>query len=418
MTGRNILLVLTGGIATYKSAEIARGLVKQGALVRVVMTANACRFITPLTFQAITSQPVFTDGSYFLENGEMSHIALAREADVVLIAPATANIIGKMANGIADDLVSTLLLTVRQPVLVAPAMNCRMYEHPAVQRNLRTLRADGIETIGPCTGELACGEEGAGRMADPQEIIARVAGILKGRDDAKASAKVSKDTTRDMDGLRVVITAGPTREAIDAVRFLSNRSSGKMGYAIAEAAVRRGAKVVLISGPTNLPRPSGLDSFLQVTTAAEMKGAVIGRMPGTSLLIMAAAVADYRPAGTAPGKIKKDSASLTIQLERTDDILMEIGARKDRPVTVGFAAEMENLITNAQEKLNRKRLDMIVANDVSRPDIGFDSEQNEVTVITAPGITSSGATEKLPLMTKSRLADEILKRVLNILRKP
>lgn len=413
MTGRNILLVVTGGIAAYKSAEIARGLVKQGALVRVVMTANACRFIAPLTFQAITSQPVFTDGSDFLENGEMSHIALAREADVVLIAPATANIIGKMANGIADDLVSTLLLTVRQPVLVAPAMNCRMYEHPAVQRNLRTLRADGIETIGPCTGELACGEEGAGRMADPREIIAGVAGILKGRDDAEASAKAPpkspKDTTRDMDGLRVVVTAGPTREAIDAVRFLSNRSSGKMGYAIAEAAVKRGAKVVLISGPTSLPRPSGLDSFLQVTTAAEMKEAVIGRMTGTSLLIMAAAVADYRPAGTALGKIKKDSASLTVQLERTDDILMEIGARKDRPVTIGFAAETENLVANAQEKLNRKRLDMIVANDVSRPDIGFDSEQNEVTVITAPG-----ATEKLPLMTKSRLADEILERVLNI----
>lgn len=394
--GQKILLGITGSIAAYKAVEVARGLVKKGALVQVVMTANACRFIAPLTFAAVTGRPACTDDTDFMENGEMSHISLAAKSDLVLVAPATANILGKAANGIADDLLSTLLLVARQPILMAPAMNCRMYEHPAVQSNIRLLGARGVEIIGPCSGDLACGEEGSGRMTDPADIIARVEELLAG--------------TGDLQGKKIVVTAGPTREPVDPVRFISNRSSGKMGYAIARAAARRGARVVLVSGPTSLSRPTGLEYYAGITTASEMREAVLSHSKGADALIMAAAVSDYRPTDAAAQKIKKQGDTLTIVLEKTPDILAEIGGRAIRPILVGFAAETENLEKNAREKSRSKKLDLIVANDVSKPGIGFDSDDNEAVIMTA-----TGRAEHLPLMSKNQLADRILDRVVALL---
>lgn len=394
--GQKILLGITGSIAAYKAVEVARGLVKKEALVQVVMTANACRFIAPLTFAAVTGRPVCTDDTDFMENGEMSHISLAAQSDLVLIAPATANIIGKAANGIADDLLSTLLLVARQPILMAPAMNCRMHEHPAVQSNIRLLGTRGVEILGPCSGDLACGEEGSGRMIDPADIIARVEEILTG--------------AGDLQGKKIVVTAGPTREPVDPVRFISNRSSGKMGYAIALAAARRGARVVLVSGPTSLSRPAGLESYAGITTASEMREAVLSHSEGADALIMAAAVSDYRPTDAAAQKIKKQGDTLTIVLEKTRDILTEIGRHKKRPLMVGFAAETEDLEKNAQEKCRRKKLDLIVANDVSKPGVGFDSDDNEAVIMTA-----TGRAEHLPLMSKTQLADRILDRVAALL---
>lgn len=392
VTGKRVLLGVTGSIAAYKAVEIARGLVKKGVLVQVVMTDSACRFVTPLTFAAVTGRPVCTNETDFLENGEMSHISLAAKSDLVLVAPATANIMGKAANGIADDLLSTLLLVARPPILMAPAMNCRMHEHPAVQANIRLLTSRGIQMIGPCSGDLACGEEGSGRMIDPADIIARAEEMLYG--------------AGDLQGKKIVVTAGPTREPVDPVRFISNRSSGKMGYAIARAAALRGASVVLVSGPTALSRPAGLESYAGITTASEMREAVLSHSRGADVLIMAAAVSDYRPTDAAAQKIKKQGDTLTISLEKTPDILAEIGGRAKRPLLVGFAAETENLEKNAREKCRGKKLDLIVANDVSKPGIGFDSDDNEAVIMTA-----TGQAEHLPLMSKSQLADRILDRV-------
>lgn len=395
--GRRVLLGVTGSIAAYKAVEVARGLVKKGALVQVVMTAAACRFVTPLTFAAVTGLPVCTDDTDFLENGEMSHISLATRSDLVLVAPATANIIGKAANGIADDLLSTLLLVARPPVLMAPAMNCRMYENPAVRKNIEALRARGIQMEGPCSGDLACGDEGSGRMADPADIIARVEELL---------APVG-----DLAGRKIVVTAGPTREPLDPVRFISNRSSGKMGYAIAEAAVRRGARVILVSGPVSIPPPPGLEACDAVTTAAKMREVVLDRLEGADALIMAAAVSDYAPKHPAAEKIKKKEDTLSVTLEKGPDILAEVGKLRKRPLLVGFAAETENQEKNAREKCLRKKLDFIVANDVSKPGIGFDSDDNEVVIISA-----SGNATHIPLMSKSRLADTILDRIVALLR--
>ncbi|MDH4099664.1 MAG: bifunctional phosphopantothenoylcysteine decarboxylase/phosphopantothenate--cysteine ligase CoaBC [Nitrospirota bacterium] len=395
--GRRVLLGVTGSIAAYKAVEIARGLVKKGALVQTVMTASACRFVTPLTFAAVTGQPVFTNEIDFTENGEMSHISLAAQSDLVIVAPATANIIGKAAGGIADDLLSTLLLVARPPILMAPAMNCRMYEHPAVQKNIETLRTRGIEMEGPCSGDLACGEEGSGRMADPSDIIARAEAMLA--------------QSGDLAGRIIMVTAGPTREPLDPVRFISNRSSGKMGYAIAEAAVRRGARVILVSGPVSLPQPSGLEAYDTVTTAAEMHDAVMGRLGGADALIMAAAVSDYSPDQPAAKKIKKQDDTLAVTLQKNPDILAEVGKRRKRPLLIGFAAETENLEKNAREKCRSKKLDLIVANDVSKPGIGFDSDDNEALLLSA-----SGDATPLPRMSKSRMADAILDKIAILLQ--
>ena len=325
----------------------------------------------------------------------MYHISLAQEADLVLVAPATANILAKMAAGIADDLLSTTLLATRAPVLVAPAMNTRMYEHPATRHNLSVLRERGVKVVGPGSGSLACGEEGEGRMAEPEELLEAVRQELEGRGRLR--------------GVRVVVTAGGTREPLDAVRFLGNRSSGKMGFALAEAALLEGAEVVLVSGPTWLEPPAGA-AYFAVETAREMRDCVLREAACADVVIKAAAVADFAPAQAVPGKVKKEEAGLTLELERTPDILAELGAAK-RPgqVLVGFSAETGQVLENAAGKLRRKNLDLVVANDVSRPDAGFDVDTNQAVLVEA-----DGTAEELPLMTKAELARLVVERVAEI----
>ncbi len=389
-----VVLGVTGGIAAYKAADLARRLSKSGYRIKTVMTENATRFVTPLTFESVTGEEVAT--SLFREGLKpMYHISLAQEADLVVVAPATANIIAKMAAGIADDLLSTTLLSTRAPILLAPAMNSTMYLHPATQANLSVLRGRGVRIIGPGSGLLACGEEGEGRMADPEEIMAAVSEELEGR--------------QALHGIRVLVTAGGTREPLDAVRFLGNRSSGKMGFAIAEAARQEGAQVVLVSGPTWLEPPCGVE-YIPVETARQMHDVVLDRAKDAEVVVKAAAVADFRPVHTQVGKVKKDQAGLVLELERTPDILAELGAVK-RPgqVLVGFSAETETVVENALDKLRRKNLDLIVANDVSRSDAGFAVETNQAVIISA-----DGATQELPLMTKAELAREIIVRVVEV----
>lgn len=360
-----VVLGVSGGIAAYKAPELVRRLRDAGADVRVILTPNAARFVSPLSLAAVSDHGVIVDQWGDPQHGGVDHIELARWADVLLIAPATANLLAKLAVGIADDALTTYALAHRGPTLVAPAMNTFMLGHPTVQANVETLRARGIDVIEPDRGMLACGEEGAGRMPDPPVLIDRVKAHF---------------SSRDLEGQAVLVTAGPTREAIDPVRYISNRSSGKMGYAIAEAARRRGAKVTLVSGPTALAVPAGVD-VTRVTSASEMREAVMKALPSCSIIVMAAAVADFAPVEVASQKIKKGSADeITITLRKTPDILAEIGALKKRPFVVAFAAETNAVESNAREKLARKNADLIVANDVSDASIGFDSGENEVVV--------------------------------------
>jgi len=393
LEGRNVLLGVSGGIAAYKTAEIVRLLTKARATVRVAMTRHACEFITPLTLQTLSGNPVSTDTFDLGQESQIGHIRLADTADVVLIAPATANVIGKLAHGLADDLLTTVLLATRAPVLVAPAMNVHMYENPAVQENLARLRGRGHRIIEPTTGFLACGYEGQGRLAEPDVIVAEVARAL---------------TRADLAGERVLVTAGPNREPLDPVRFLSNRSTGKMGFALAAAAWRRGAEVALVAGPTSLPTPHGVRR-IDVETAQAMHRAVIDEFERASILLMAAAVADYRPARVAAEKIKKGRGPLTLELERTVDILDDIAPRKGSRIVVGFAAETESVLIHARRKLREKKLDFIVANDVSRADAGFGVDTNAVTVVGAEDTDAS--VMESPLMPKDDVADYILDRV-------
>jgi phosphopantothenoylcysteine decarboxylase/phosphopantothenate--cysteine ligase len=396
VNGKEIILGVTGGIAAYKAAELVRELTKKGAKVRVVMTRNAREFITPLTFQTLSGNPVQTDLFSLVEGSRIGHVALADMADLVVIAPATANIIGKVAHGIADDFLSTMIMATKSPVLFAPSMNVNMWESFTVQHNVATLKETGYHFIGPEEGDLACEAIGQGRLAALSDIVECIEDLL---------------VEKDMRGNQILITAGPTHEPIDPVRFIGNRSSGRMGFALAKMARRRGADVILISGPSHLPIPGGNIRFISVGTALEMRDAVLEHYKECSAIIKAAAVSDYRPKFTSNQKVKKLDGHASLELERNPDILGEIGSLKGDRVLVGFAAETEDLIANAREKLREKHLDLIVANDVSRSDSGFATETNKVTII-----DSRGKTHPLPLKSKDEVANIILERVVEILR--
>jgi phosphopantothenoylcysteine decarboxylase/phosphopantothenate--cysteine ligase len=372
LVNRQILLGITGGIAAYKSAELVRRLRDAGATVRVVMTPAACEFITPLTLQALSGHPVHLELLDTAAEAAMGHIELARWAELILIAPASADFMARLAAGIADDLLSTLCLATKAPVLLAPAMNQAMWSNPATRSNCATLTARGVRMAGPATGSQACGDTGPGRMLEVPELLAAAATTF---------------ATGVLDGVRVMLTAGPTREAIDPVRYISNSSSGKMGFALAEAAAAAGAEVTLVAGPVQLPTPAGVRR-IDVVSAAEMHAAVMEHVEGCDLFIACAAVADYRPGEVARQKIKKRHADLDLHLVRNADIVADVAARDPRPFTVGFAAETTDLLQHARSKLERKGLDLVIANDVSRADIGFDSDYNEVHVLSAEGESS------------------------------
>jgi len=396
LNGKTIILGVSGGIAVYKAVELLRLLIKAGAQVHVVMTKNACEFVTPLTFQSLSHHPVHTEMFDLNQEQEIGHISLADRADLFLVAPATANLIGKLANGLADDLLSTSLMATKAPVLLCPAMNTNMYENPRYQRNHRLLVADGYHLLEPISGDLACGWQGMGKLPDPQQIFSEACKLL---------------TPADLAGVRMLITAGPTREELDPVRYLSNHSSGKMGYAIARVAADRGALVTLISGPVALSEPSGVKT-LQVTTALEMQTALNQQYTEVDVVIMAAAVADYRPVHKAEQKIKKNASELSLQLEKNPDLLAELGQRKAGQILVGFAAETENLIANATTKLKKKNLDLIVANDVTAEGAGFGSETNLVKFLFA-----DGRQEELPLLSKDEVAAQLLNRIAVLLKR-
>jgi len=395
LKNKRIVLGVTGGIAAYKAAELVRELVRAGAEVFVIMTRSAQAFVTPLTFQTLSGNKVTTELFNLIEESEIGHISLADRAQVLVIAPATANIIGKIAGGIADDLLTTVVMATKAPVLLAPAMNVHMWENPICQENIRKLRARGYHFVDPETGELACGYEGKGRLAEVSTIAEEIRALL---------------SPQDLEGETLVITAGPTEEPIDPVRFLSNRSSGKMGFALARAARLRGGKVILVAGPTALAAPPRV-KFIPVRTAVQMREAVLKNLRAASILVMAAAVSDFRPRGTSPEKIKKSRADLSLPLELNPDILAEAGKRKGKRSIVGFAAETESLLANAQKKLVEKNLDLIAANDVSRPGAGFAVDTNIVKLI-----DRSGKVEDLPLLEKEELAHRILDRILLLRR--
>jgi len=389
-----IALGVTGGIGAYKAVELARGLQKRGHDVVAIMTAAATRFVGPVTFEAITRRRVITDQFEPGANSDIEHIALASTIDLLLIAPATANIIGKFANGIADDFLSTLYIATKAPVLVAPAMNTQMFEHEAVRRNLDTLAGRGVRFVEPGEGYLACGWIGKGRLAEPDEIVAAAESVLQ--------------PAGPLQGQRILVTAGPTYEDVDPVRYIGNRSSGRMGFALAAEAARRGAEVTLVAGPTSVEPPKVHD-IVRVRSAAEMHAAVTSRAERMHVVVMAAAVADYAPERSASQKVAKRDESLTLVLKKTPDILGDLGHRRmttgDGPLLVGFAAETEDLVARATAKRERKHADLIVANDVSRPDSGFDVDANAVTIIGPDGA------ESVPMQSKSRIAAVILDRV-------
>lgn len=395
-----ITLGVTGGIAAYKSAELVRRLQDEGHTIQVVMTRAAQEFITPLTFAALSGQRVIVDlfstsarGENNLESA-IDHIAVAQSTDLLLVAPATADILAKFARGIADDFLSTLYLASTAPVVAAPAMNVNMWQHEATQENLATLRARGVRIVEPNEGYLACGMTGPGRLASQVEILKAVEEVLRGG--------------QDLDGERVLVTAGPTREDIDPVRFLSNRSSGKMGYAVARAAARRGAKVVLVTGPTALETPRGVER-VDVRSAEDMLRAVEARFPECTLAVFAAAVADYRAVEPSESKIKRTQDALTLRLEPNPDILATVAREKGDRLVVGFAAETDNVAENARKKLAQKNADVMVANDVTAEGAGFDVDTNMVTLL-----SSDGRDLPLPRLTKAEVAERILDEVLRL----
>lgn len=385
LKNKNILLGITGGVAAYKAVDLVRRLKEQGASVSVIMTEASKYFITPMSLEVASENKVHTD----MFEDPLSHVSLARNADVVIVAPATANIIAKFANGIADDLLSTCFLAVRGKIIIAPSMNWRMYENPVTQKNLEYLKQQGVIQIGPEKGFLACGEEGVGRMAETADIIEAIKGAI---------------SNKDFLNKKIVVTAGPTREYLDPVRFVSNRSSGKMGFAAARACVRRGADVTLISGPSSLKIPYGLKSFISVDTTKEMKDAVLQSAENADVVIMAAAPADFTPEKRHETKIEK-SDKLSVNFKNTQDILCEIAQRKNKPLVVGFAAETGSSLDRARKKLEKKGADMIIFNNVAAPDSGFDVDTNRITIISKQKETA------LPVMTKDEAAEKILDAV-------
>ncbi|WP_029917761.1 bifunctional phosphopantothenoylcysteine decarboxylase/phosphopantothenate--cysteine ligase CoaBC [Pelobacter seleniigenes] len=388
--GKNVVLGVSGGIAVYKAVELLRLLTKAGADVHVVMTRNACEFVTPLTFQTLSGNPVHTDLFNLYQEREIDHISLADRADLFILAPATANLVGKIAQGLADDLLTTSVMATKAPVLVVPAMNTNMYQNPIYQRNEKILVENGYHVLEPASGALACGWEGQGKLPDPEVIFETAINVL---------------TPKDLLGCTLLVTAGPTREEIDPVRYISNYSSGKMGFAIAAAARRRGGQVVLVAGPSTLAVPEGV-RCLPVFTAEEMRTAVFNHLENVDVVIKAAAVADYRSADRSVHKMKKNAEQLTLTLERNPDILAEIGEQKGNRVLVGFAAETERLLAHAAEKLKKKNLDLIVANDITRQGAGFDVDTNIVRFLHA-----DGQVEELELMPKAEVANRLLDRV-------
>jgi phosphopantothenoylcysteine decarboxylase/phosphopantothenate--cysteine ligase len=389
MKGKKILLAVTGGIAAYKSAELIRLFIKNDAQVKVLMTKNAQEFITPLTLQTLSSHPVYRETFSLIKDFDIAHIALAQEADILVIAPATANIIGKIAAGLADDLLTTVVMATKAPVLICPSMNTNMYENVIVRENIQKLTSRGYHMMEADSGELACKSEGVGRLPELSDIVEEVKSIL---------------TEKDLVGETVLVTAGPTREPLDPVRFITNYSSGKMGYALASRARRRGASVILISGPTVLSVPRGV-TYVPVSTAVEMRHAVMKNLKQSTIVIKSAAVADYRPSVCADAKIKKKDGPWTLYLERNPDIIAEIGKKKKERILIGFAMESEDLIKNAKAKMLAKNMDLIVANDVKQKDAGFQSDTNIVKIL-----DRDGGIEELPLMDKIDVADRILDR--------
>jgi phosphopantothenoylcysteine decarboxylase/phosphopantothenate--cysteine ligase len=390
LQGKRILLGVTGGIAAYKAAELVRELVRRGAVVRVVMTDHACEFVRPLTFETLSGQPVSTDLFRIEGSRQIEHIALADFAELVVIAPATANMIGKMAAGIADDLLTTVLLAVNAPVLICPAMNARMYANTIVRENMARLISHGCAVLDPEYGELACRTEGQGRLPGVPEIVEEIESLL---------------TPKNLQDEHILITAGPTQEPFDPVRFITNHSSGKMGYALAVMARRKGAVVTLISGPTELPVPRGVQC-IPVQTALEMRDAVMDHLEKATVVIKAAAVADYRPTVCQTTKIKKAAGQMTVCLERNPDILAAIGERKGSRIVVGFAMESDNLLENARTKLVEKKMDFVVANDLTVPGAGFRTDTNIIRIL-----DREGGDETFPLMDKLEVAGIILDKV-------
>jgi len=396
---KEIIVGITGGIAAYKTADLVRQLTKKGANVHVVMTKNAMEFVTPLTFQTISGNPVIHEMFELFAGSKIGHIALSDIADQLVIVPATANIIGKVANGIADDFLSTMVMATTVPVFFVPSMNAKMWSSKIVEANIQKLKDTGYELMEPASGDLACGTEGKGRLPAMEEILEKMEDIFTGKDLA---------------GERILVTAGPTMEYIDPVRCITNRSSGKMGYAVAKMAKRRGADVALITGPTSIQFPRNDIDIVHVTTALEMRDVVMEHYRSAGVVIMTAAVADFRCREENCQKIKKkgDDNCMTLELEKNPDIIAELGRVKEERIIVGFAAETENLFDNAREKLKNKNLDLIVANNVAKPGIGFGSDSNEVTII-----ARSGKMRQVPLLSKDEISNIILDSIKKILKK-
>ncbi|WP_227395577.1 bifunctional phosphopantothenoylcysteine decarboxylase/phosphopantothenate--cysteine ligase CoaBC [Jeotgalibacillus aurantiacus] len=398
MNSKNILLCVTGGIAVYKAVALTSKLSQAGFNVKVIMTDSAMEFVTPLTFQAMSRNDVFYDTFDEKDSSKIAHIDLADWADLVLVAPATANVLGKLANGIADDMVTTTLLATTAEVWAAPAMNVHMYDHPAVKKNIQTLHEMGVRFIEPSEGFLACGYVGKGRLEEPEKITDLVI------------SHFSKSQSRPLAGKKVVITAGPTREQLDPVRFFTNHSSGKMGYAIAAKAAEAGADVTLVSGPVNLTAPAGV-TVVNVITAQEMYEEVVSRFDDSDIVIKSAAVADYRPVFTSDRKMKKQDGTLTVEFERTKDILKTLGERKKDQILIGFAAETDNLEEYAKKKLTVKNADLIVGNDITAEGAGFGTETNIVTIF-----HRNGEMQPLPLQSKSDVADALIAEITRLIK--
>lgn len=399
--GKKVLLCVSGGIAVYKAASLTSKLVQSGAEVKVIMTESAKKFVSPLTFQALSRQDVYWDTFDEKDSSKIAHIDLADWADLVLVAPATANIIGKLAGGIADDMITTTLLATKAAVWVAPAMNVHMYDHPAVQKNIATLVEYGYQFIEPSEGYLACGYVGKGRLEEPEKVVELIDRYFSQRE---------KNSTL-LRGMKIVITAGPTREMVDPVRFFSNRSTGKMGFALAEAAVDLGAEVILISGPSEVPIPRGME-FVSVTSAEEMYQAVHSVFQEADIVIKSAAVADYRPKEVFEDKLKKKEGNILIEFERTKDILMSLGEIKEHQFLIGFAAETANIEEYAKAKLEKKNADMIVANNVKETGAGFGTDTNKVTIV-----RKDGSIRHLPLLSKIEVSKEIFKEAMNQIKR-
>jgi len=394
LEGKTILLGVSGSIAVYKTVDWARALRRDGAVVRTIMTDTATRFVAPLTFAALTGNPVGTDMFLAADTHLIPHISLARQADCILLAPATATTLARLAHGLADNLLSAVVMAATAPVIICPAMNTNMLQHPATQANLATLRRFGYRIIEPESGRMACGEEGAGRLPDWDQVRETVLAALR---------------PQDLAGKTVLVSAGPTREHLDPARFLGNRSTGKMGYALARIAERRGAEVTLISGPSSLPVPRGV-KFIPISSAVEMRDAVMENLEASTVIIKAAAVADYRPVVCSNAKIKKQDGPLAISLTRNPDIISEIGKKKGERILVGFAMESENLIENAKAKMLEKNMDLIIANDLTEEGAGFQTDTNIVKIL-----SRNEEIEELPLMNKAEVANRILDRVKEII---